>query len=65
MNSAQVIDELTNICIRQAEIIRTQAFELEQLGAQAREERSISDRLQELVGCAGKESGGTPGRRLS
>lgn len=50
MSRVELIDELTDICIRQAEIIRAQAFVIEQFGAQALEEPEIAARLQQLVG---------------
>lgn len=34
MSSVELIAELTDICIRQAEIIKTQAFMLAQFGAE-------------------------------
>lgn len=45
-----MIEKLANICVRQAEIIKAQAFVLEQLGAQAVEDEALSARLQALVG---------------
>jgi hypothetical protein len=52
MSSTEVIDELTDICIRQAEIIRAQAYVLEQFGAEVREEEALAARarLEEIVG---------------
>lgn len=50
MNNIRLIEELTEICIQQAEIIKEQAFILEQLGAQSLEDEEISSRLNELVG---------------
>lgn len=50
MTTAQLIEELTDICERQAEIIKTQAFTIEQLGAQAQEDGALAARLRELVG---------------
>ena len=50
MSSAEVIEKLADICVRQAEIIKAQAFVLEQLGAQAVEDEALSARLQTLVG---------------
>jgi len=52
MSSAELISELSDICIRQAEIIKAQAYMLEQLGAQDREEEALAERnrLRELVG---------------
>ena len=49
MSSAEVIEKLADICVRQAEIIKAQAFVLEQLGAQAVEDEALSARLQALV----------------
>lgn len=45
-----VIEELADICLRQAGIIKAQAEVLEQLGAQALEDEALSARLQTLVG---------------
>ena len=45
-----MIEKLADICVRQAEIIKAQAFVLEQLGAQAVEDEALSARLQTLVG---------------
>lgn len=52
MNETRLIDELTEICIRQAEIIRSQAYVLEQFGAQVREEEALAERnrLREIAG---------------
>lgn len=52
MNRTELIAELTDICIRQAEIIKAQAYVLEQFGAQVREEEALAEqnRLRELVG---------------
>lgn len=50
MSRVELIDELTDVCIRQAEIIRAQALVIEQLGAQALEEPELTARLQRLVG---------------
>jgi hypothetical protein len=38
MSCIELIEELTDICIRQAEIIKAQAYALAQLGAEVREE---------------------------
>jgi len=48
----ELIGELTDICIRQAEIIKAQAYVLEQFGAQVKEEEALAEqnRLRELVG---------------
>lgn len=45
-----VIEELADICLRQAGIIKAQAFVIEQLGAQALEDEALAARLQALVG---------------
>ena len=37
MSSVELIAELTDICIRQAEIIKAQAFMLAQFGAEVKE----------------------------
>ncbi len=52
MDNAETIAELTDICIRQAELIKAQAYIIEQLGAEAREEEALRERnrLKELVG---------------
>ena len=52
MSNTELVAELTDICIRQAEIIKAQAFIIEQFGAQVREEeaRAAQNRLRELVG---------------
>ena len=52
MTTAQLIEELTNICERQAEIIKLQACVLEQVNAQVREDEAAAtiSRLREL-GC--------------
>ncbi len=52
MSSAELISELTDICIRQAEIIKAQQYVIEQFGTQIREEESLAarNRLRELVG---------------
>ena len=50
MSRVGIIEELTDICVRQAEIIKAQAFEIEQLGAQALEDEALTARLQALVG---------------
>jgi hypothetical protein len=36
MKAVELIKELTNICVKQAEIIKTQAFVIEQLGTQSK-----------------------------
>lgn len=50
MSRVELIGELTDICIRQAEIIRAQALIIEQFGAQALEDSEVAARLQALVG---------------
>mgnify|MGYP000566683309 CR=1 FL=1 len=50
MSSAEVIEKLADICVRQAGIIKAQAFVIEQLGAQALEDEALAARLQALVG---------------
>lgn len=49
MNLVELVDELTDICVRQAEIIKAQAFVLEQLGAQVQEDEALAARLRGLV----------------
>ena len=44
-----VIEELADICLRQAGIIKAQAEVLEQLGAQALEDGVLAPRLHTLV----------------
>lgn len=41
MNETELIDELTDICTRQAEIIRKQAYEIEQLAEMIRETEGL------------------------
>lgn len=52
MSNIEVIEELSDICVRQAEIIKAQQYLIEQFGAQIREEEALSarNRLRELVG---------------
>lgn len=52
MTKTELIAELTDICIRQAEIIKAQAYVLEQFGAQVQEEEALAaqNRLREM-GC--------------
>lgn len=54
MTSTELIAELTDICKRQADIIMAQAFVLEQLKTQVREDEAaaVIARLREL-GCWG------------
>lgn len=49
MTNAELIDELTEICQRQAEIIKEQAFQLEQLGGDTLEDPELEDELEELL----------------
>lgn len=53
MTSVELISELTDICICQAEIIKAQAYMLEQLGAEAREEEALRE-LNRLKAIAGE-----------
>lgn len=52
MSSIELITELTDICIRQAEIIKTQAYALAQFGAEVKEEEALREqnRLKEIAG---------------
>ncbi len=52
MSETELIGELTDICIRQAEIIKAQAYVLEQLGAQVKEEEALKEqnRLRAIAG---------------
>ena len=52
MSSVELIAELTDICIRQAEIIKAQAFMLAQFGAEVKEEEALREqnRLKEIAG---------------
>ena len=52
MSNAEVIAELTDICVRQAEIIKAQQYVIMQFGEQVREEEALAERnrLRELVG---------------
>ncbi len=58
MTQIELISELSDICIRQAEIIKAQAYVLEQLGAEAREEDALRElnRLREIVGTWGEDT---------
>lgn len=49
MSRVELIDELADICIRQAEIIRAQALIIEQFGAQALEDSEVAARLRQLA----------------
>lgn len=52
MSSIELITELTDICIRQAEIIKAQAYALAQFGAEVKEEEMLweQNRLKAVVG---------------
>lgn len=52
MTKIELISELSDICIRQAEIIKAQSYILEQLGAEAHKEDVLRElnRLREIVG---------------
>lgn len=52
MSSIELITELTDICIRQAEIIKAQAYALAQFGAEVTEEETLweQNRLKAVVG---------------
>ncbi len=52
MSDTELISELSDICIRQAEIIKAQQYIIEQFGAQVKEEEALAarNRLRELVG---------------
>lgn len=52
MSNAELIAELTGICVRQAEIIKAQQYIIAQFGEQVREEQALAERnrLCELAG---------------
>lgn len=52
MSSVELIAELTDICIRQAEIIKAQAYVLNQFGVEVKEEEALRERsrLKEIAG---------------
>lgn len=52
MSSIELIAELTDICIRQAEIIKAQTYALAQFGAEVKEEETLREqnRLKAVVG---------------
>lgn len=54
--NTKLVDELTDICVNQAEIIRDQAYVLEQFGAEIREEEALAqrNRLREITGELGE-----------
>lgn len=49
MSRIEIIGELTDICTKQAAIIREQSFLIEQLGVQALEDPELAERLRNLV----------------
>lgn len=56
MSDIELITELTDICIRQAEIIKAQAYVLRQFGAEVKEEEALRERNR--LECL--KSGGMP-----
>lgn len=44
MSNAEVIAELTDICVRQAEIIKVQQYVISQFGEQIREDEVLAER---------------------
>jgi regulator of protease activity HflC (stomatin/prohibitin superfamily) len=54
MGSLELIEELTDICQRQAEIIKAQAEIIEQFGAQVREEEALAQQNRLEAITAGK-----------
>jgi len=52
MSDIELISELTDICICQAEIIKAQAYVLEQFGAEVMEEERLKElnRLRSIAG---------------
>ena len=52
MGKTELIAELSDICTRLAEIVKAQAYVLEQFGAQVHEEEAAAEisRLEELIG---------------
>ena len=52
MSGVELISELTDICIRQADIIKAQAYVLEQFGAEVMEEERLKElnRLRSIAG---------------
>ena len=52
MSGVELISELTDICIRQAEIIKAQPYVLEQFGAEVMEEERLKElnRLRSIAG---------------
>ena len=58
MSDAELIAELTDICIRQAEIIKAQAYALEAFNAEVKEEEALRERnrLEAIVGEWSKDA---------
>ena len=58
MSGVELILELTDICIRQAEIIKAQAYVLEQLGAEVMEEERLKElnRLRRVAGTGEEDA---------
>ena len=58
MSGVELISELTDICIRQAEIIKAQAYVLEQFGAEVMEEERLKElnRLRSIAGTWGEDA---------
>ena len=52
MSGVELISELTDLCMRQAEIIKAQAYVLEQFGAEVMEEERLKElnRLRSIAG---------------
>lgn len=53
MTNAELVAELTDICIRQAEIIKAQLYMLEMFGAEVKEEEALRERNR-LIAIAGE-----------
>ena len=49
MDQSETIAELTDICVRQAKIIKTQAEILSVLGAEALEDKELAARLDKFI----------------
>lgn len=58
MSGTELVAELTDICIRQAEIIKAQAYVLEQLGETVLEEERLRElnRLRSIAGIWEEDS---------
>jgi hypothetical protein len=52
MSKTDLIAELSDICVRLVEIVKAQAYVLDQFGAEVREEEALAveNRLRELIG---------------